>query len=488
MIKVSKLDEVWAYVDADRGTLREISDRFSFKVAGYQYMPKYRAGIWDGTIRVFDLKTQKIHIGLLQELERFAQENDYEINLDPKFNTKRNLSWEDFLKFVKSLKVPFEPRDYQLKAAYDAIVERRAGFLSPTSSGKSLIIYIITRFMLAMEREVLIIVPTTQLVSQMASDFAEYNNGTPLDVHGIMGGVDKTVEKPVTVSTWQSIYKLQPGWFARFDCVIGDEAHLFKAASLVTTLEKCSSTGDRFAFTGTLDGSLANKMQIEGLFGPFRRVVTTEKLMQDGHISELNIRAMVLRYPQEDCKLVKAAKDYHAETNFINSHAKRNKFIMNLVKNLDGNTLVLFKKIDTHGKILFKMIKEAVGDSALVYFISGATATEDREFIRKLIDNNKDGKRIIIVGSSGTMSTGTNMKKLYHVVFASGGKSRITTLQSIGRGLRLDGVTNKVTLWDIVDDFRVGKQWMNFALKHFQERVKMYDSERFKYKIYNHKL
>jgi superfamily II DNA or RNA helicase len=185
---------------------------------------------------------------------------------------------------------------------------------------------------------------------------------------------------------------------------------------------------------------------------------------------------------------VKAAKDYHAETNFINSHAKRNKFIMNLVKNLDGNTLVLFKKIDTHGKILFKMIKEAVGDSALVYFISGATATEDREFIRKLIDNNKDGKRIIIVGSSGTMSTGTNMKKLYHVVFASGGKSRITTLQSIGRGLRLDGVTNKVTLWDIVDDFRVGKQWMNFALKHFQERVKMYDSERFKYKIYNHKL
>jgi superfamily II DNA or RNA helicase len=136
--------------------------------------------------------------------------------------------------------------------------------------------------------------------------------------------------------------------------------------------------------------------------------------------------------------------------------------------------------------VIYNLLKNAVDENTEVYFIAGKTDTEDRETIRKLVDSKTD-KRIIIVGSLGTMSTGTSMNKLYHVVFVSPSKSRVTTLQSIGRGLRLDGITNEVTLWDIVDDFRIGK-YVNFALKHFLERVKMYDSESFSYKIYNHNL
>ncbi len=340
--------------------------------------------------------------------------------------------------------------------------------------------------MMAQGKNTLIIVPTTQLVSQMESDFIEYNNGIDLSIHGIMAGVDKKVQKSITVSTWQSIVNLDRSWFDRFDCVIGDEAHLYKAASLQKILGNCTQTPDRFAFTGTLSDSLTDKMQITGLFGPFQVVTTTEKLMADGHIAKLSIKAMVLKYNKEDCKLIRSSKSYQDEISFINSHEKRNKFLIDLVKNLKGNTLVLFKRVETHGVIIYNLLKEAVGDDTEVYFIAGKTATEDREAIRKLVDSRKD-KRIIIVGSSGTMSTGTSMNNLFHVVFGTPSKSRVATLQSIGRGLRLDGVTNEVTLWDIVDDLRIGA-YVNFALKHFLERVKMYDSESFKYKIINHEI
>jgi superfamily II DNA or RNA helicase len=486
-IRVTKADEAFLKIEADRGILQEISDRFTFFVPGYKFMPKFRAGVWDGKVRQFDVRKQLLPAGLIDDLRDFAKDEDYAVTMSPGVENKRQVTREEFDRFVARLKLPMEPREYQLEAALDAINSRRAGFLSPTSSGKSLIIYIVTRFMLAIEKDVMVIVPTLQLVHQMDSDFTDYNNGRPLDVHKIMGGVDKSVSKRVTVTTWQSVVKQPRSWFDRFGCVIGDEAHLFKAQSLVTILSNCAAAGDRFAFTGTLDGSLTSKVQIEGLFGRFRKVTTTEKLMRDGHVAELTIKAVVLKYPKEDAKLLRDSRKYNDEVNFLNSHAKRNEFIVNLVKNIKGNTLVLFKRVETHGEPLFRAVRDAVGDEAEVYFIAGKTDAEDRERVRRLIDESKSGKRIIIVGSSGTVSTGTNMKKLYNLVFVSASKSRVNTLQSLGRGLRLDGVTNKITLYDIVDDLRVGT-YVNFALKHFMERVKMYDAEKFNYKTVSYEL
>lgn len=488
MIKLTKVNECFMKIEGDRGPLYEIYERFSFFVPGYKFMPKYKSGFWDGKVKLFNLKTRLFYIGLLEDLIEWAETEDYELEIDDALLNQREMTADHLEKFIKYLKIPESktPRDYQKTAILDAINNRRGGFLSPTSSGKSLIIYIITRFMMSTGKHILIIVPTTNLVAQMASDFIEYNNGNELPIHSIMAGVDKTIKKEITISTWQSLIKMPVEWFDRFSCVIGDEAHLYKAASLVKILESCRNSTDRFAFTGTLSDSLTDKMQITGLFGRFKQVTTTEKLMKDGHISNLNINGIILKYPKEDCKLVRANKQYQDEIKFINSHEKRNKFIIKLLNNIKGNTLVLFKRVDTHGVLIYNMLKEAVDENTEVYFIAGNTSTEDRENIRKLVDKKTD-KRIIIVGSMGTMSTGTSMNKIYHVVFVSASKSRIATLQSIGRGLRLDGVTNSVTLWDIVDDFRIGV-YVNFALKHFLQRVKMYDSEKFKYKLINHDL
>ena len=121
----------------------------------------------------------------------------------------------------------------QIDAFVHAVRERRALMLSPTASGKSFIIYLLVRYY---AKRTLILVPTTSLVSQLSSDFADYGFDSDAFVHRVYAGQDKGSTKPITISTWQSLYKLPKEFFNQFDVIIGDEAHLFKAKSLTSIL------------------------------------------------------------------------------------------------------------------------------------------------------------------------------------------------------------------------------------------------------------
>jgi superfamily II DNA or RNA helicase len=169
---------------------------------------------------------------------------------------------------------------------------------------------------------------------------------------------------------------------------------------------------------------------------------------------------------------------------FIVSHEKRNNFICNLALKSEGNTLVLFQFVNKHGKILHKMISDKAHDKRKVFFVSGATETEDRESIRKITETESDA---IIVASFGTFSTGINIPSLENVIFASPSKSKIRNLQSIGRGLRLKNGKTECNLYDLSDDLS-WKSWKNHTLNHFAERLKTYSEEKFNYKIVEVKL
>ena len=158
---------------------------------------------------------------------------------------------ESVATFVRSLRLPYRIRDYQLRGLYQAIKYNRKLLLSPTGSGKSLIIYTLVRWHRLKKREILIIVPTISLVSQLENDFKEYGWNVR-DVHKIMGGEEKYVDHPVVISTWQSIYKEPKRFFERFDVIIGDEAHQYKAKSLTGILTKCHDAKYRVGLTGTL--------------------------------------------------------------------------------------------------------------------------------------------------------------------------------------------------------------------------------------------
>jgi len=491
-LTVIKCNEVYAQIEGERHLLKELSEYFTFFVPGYQFTPAFRNRLWDGKIRLFDLRQNRIFIGLLAYVETFAKERDYEIVYeDPRADLTDEYSLYLGNKFVEELNLhsngkQIGVRDYQLHAFAHTMRHRRALLLSPTASGKSLIIYLlVTQLIRYQNLKGLIIVPTTSLVEQLYSDFVDYSSQNDFDVdknvHRIYQGKEKTSDKNLTISTWQSLYKMPEEYFHQFDYVIGDEAHLFKAQSLTSILTACVNAKYRVGLTGTLDGTKTHKLVLEGLFGPVEKVTTTKELMENKQIADFEIKCLILKHIDEVCAEVKKKGTYQDEIRHIISSEARNKFIKNLALSLDKNTLVLYQLVDKHGKILYDMIRnsENIGDRK-VFFIDGDVKVDAREMIRKIMETEKDA---IVVASFGTTSTGINIRNLHNIIFTSPSKSRIRNLQSIGRGLRnADGKT-KAVLYDIADDLRVGKH-MNYTLKHFVERIRIYNDESFSYKIY----
>jgi superfamily II DNA or RNA helicase len=474
-IIVQKHDEVHVKVLCDAGTAYEIQDYFTFLVPGYQFMPAYRNKMWDGKIRLYNVYTKTLYMGLLEYLVKFASERDYEVEFDG-IEQADEFSLFEAKEFAETLGLPFEPRDYQYKAFVHSVRNRRGLLLSPTASGKSLIIYLLVRWFNA---KTLVIVPTTSLVHQLASDFKDYGWNSEDTCHKVMAGVDKVSDKQVIISTWQSVYKLNKEYFDQFDVVIGDEAHLFKAKSLMTLLEKMTDCKYRYGLTGTLDGTQTHKLVLEGLFGPVKKVTTTKELMDNKQLADFRIKALALNYSDAERQEVTKMK-YQQEMDFLVRHEKRNRFIRNLTISQEGNTLLLFQYVEKHGRVLFDDINNRVGDKRKVFFIHGGTDAEDREEIRKITEQSEDA---IIIASFGTFSTGVNIRNLHNIIFASPSKSRIRNLQSIGRGLRLSENKKVATLYDIVDDLK-WKSRKNFTLEHFLERMKTYNEEKFKVKLY----
>ena len=488
---ISKKDEVYAKVTCEKHHAQELSEFFTFFVPGYQFTPAFRNRLWDGKIRLFDLRSNSIYLGLIPYLRKFCEERQYDLEFD---ETGADLT-DDYPvyhgeKFVADLKLQsagkdIEIRDYQLDAFIQGMRHKRQLLLSPTASGKSLIIYLFVRqFIQYQNLRGLIIVPTTSLVEQLYSDFADYSNAngwnTEENVHRVYQGRDKQSDKNVVISTWQSLYNLPKEYFEQYDYIIGDEAHLFKAQSLTKIMTSLINTKYRIGLTGTLDGTKTHKLVLEGLFGPVRKVTTTKELIDKGQLSDFEIKCLVLKHDDDISKLMKDKK-YQEEIEYLIFNSARNKFIRNLALSLKGNSLILYQFVDKHGQILYNMISEAekIGDRK-VFFIHGGVDTDDREEIRKITEKENDA---IIVASYGTFSTGINIKNLHNVVFASPSKSRVRNLQSIGRGLRVSETKQRAVLYDIADDLRTGKH-VNFTLRHFMERVKIYNDERFSYKLY----
>ena len=483
-LSANYLNDVYMRVNADAGISQELADFFTFKVPGYQFMPAYRNKMWDGNIRLYNRRNNTLYAGLIDYVKEFAETRDYDITIDPDLEIEDSFSVKDANDFIKELNPVHKPRDYQLQAFVKCVRSKRKLVLSPTASGKSFIIYLLTKWY---QSPTLIIVPTISLVHQMKGDFVDY--GCPEDqIYTIQGGVDKQTDSNIVISTWQSIHKLPKTWFDRFDIVIGDEAHLYKAKSLTGILEKMPNTPFRFGFTGTLDGTHTHKLVLEGLFGSVHQVITTKELIEQKHLAEFKIKALILKYTDATRSDMKK-KTYNEEIDFLMQCPERNNFIKNLALSLNGNTLILYHQVDKHGKLLYNLIKQKVDEGRKVFFVHGGVDGQEREQIRAITEEEQDA---IIVASYGTFSTGINIRRLHNVVFASPTKSRIRTLQSIGRGLRKGGedkakgleAKQQATLFDIADDL-TWKTRVNYTLKHFLERMKYYTGEKFPYKVHN---
>ena len=474
IINISKKDEVYIKIDSEASTAQEICDHFTFMVPGYTYMPAYRNRVWDGKIRLFNVHNRLLYGGLLEHLCKFLYTRNFKVKFESDFKHENVELTEEY---IKSLRLPVQPRDYQLLAVNHALTNHRALLLSPTASGKSLIIYILVRYL---NLKTLILVPTTSLVSQMYNEFREYGWDVANNCHTVIAGRDKGSKLPVIISTWQSIYKMNQKYFEQYELVIGDEAHGFKSKSLTSIMTKCVNAKYRIGTTGTLDGTQTHKLVLEGLFGKVFKVTSTKKLIDSKHLSPFTIKAILLRHPDSICHDLRKIS-YQEELEYLITSEARNNFIKNLVLDLKTNTLLLFRFVEKHGQLLYDMIKGESNDRK-IFFVYGGVDSDTRERIRHIVESESNA---IIVASYGVFSVGINIRNLHNIIFASPSKSRIRNLQSIGRGLRKSKNKDIATLYDIADDLSYGSHH-NYTLDHFEERLKIYKEENFsmaKYKV-----
>jgi len=477
---ISKKNEVHLHIESDIHVYYELADYFTFEVPGAKFMPTYKSKYWDGKIRLFNIQNGQIYVGLLDKIIQFCKDHEYTYEFKKNeyyglpFEINPNISKEGVKDYVTSIS-KYKPRDYQVDGIYDALKYNRKLLISPTASGKSLMIYGIVRYFVERKQNTLIVVPTTSLVEQMYKDFEDYGWDVGSYCHKIYAGKERVTDAQVIITTWQSIYKLPRKYFDRFSVVVGDEAHQFKSKSLISIMTKLGNAKYRYGFTGTLDGTQTHKWVLEGLFGPSYKIIKTDELMKKGHVATLDINVLLLKHPPNKFET------FEDEIQYIITHNRRNNFIRNLALDLKGNTLILFARVEGHGEPLFNLINNNSIISRHVFFVHGGVATEDRERVREITESENNA---IIVASYGTFSTGINIKNLHNIIFASPSKSRIRNLQSIGRVLRKGSNKTKATLYDIADDISY-KSRRNYTLNHLIERIKVYNEENFNYDIVN---
>lgn len=490
IVRIEKFNEVYMKVIADPGLRQELMSYFSFRPPGYQFVPSYKNRIWDGYIRLYNPMNPILYVGLLEYVKKFCEDRDYQIVIPDEMLPKDSDVIPDSYveELAEQIGAKLKPRDYQIQYVLNSLRNDRSLSLSPTSSGKSFIIYLIQQhYYTSFGHRTLIIVPTISLVHQMAGDFIDYGCDPSL-IYKIQGGVDKTTKSPIVISTWQSLVRQPKEWFDQFRVVLGDEAHLFQAKSLTTIMEKLTDAPYRHGFTGTISSeSKVHKLVLEGVFGPVTRFVTTKQLMDEGTVADFKIKALVLSYNNEvkgkfskEIKKIDTKKRYAAERSFLFNNEKRNMFIRNLVWSLDGqNNLILFDQVEKHGKILEPLLRK---EGRVLHFIHGGVSGEDRERVRHIVENDPEKKHDILA-SFGTFSTGVSIKRIDNAIFASAYKGEIKTLQSIGRTLRKGNGSDDATLYDITDDLSHGS-YTNYTLQHFRKRIEIYANEQFPFRIY----
>jgi superfamily II DNA or RNA helicase len=494
-IHVLKANESTSFIQCDQGILYELSEQLKFRVPGYQFMPSYQNRMWDGYIRLIDRRSSTFPSGLIVNVHNLAQDLGYEISFSDGALPGIDVPKKEIEDYVRDLLNPeLEERQYQFDTIAHAINEQIALLLSPTSSGKSFIFYAILRYLLEHDyvSKVLIVVPQTHLVDQLANDFADYSKHLEWDaeehVHKIYAGKDKDTDKQIVISTWQSIHRKSKKWFAQFDGWICDEAHLATGTSLQKVSDKLVNAKYRIGATGSLNGEKVHEFVLIGSFGPVYNIVDTRELIDDGYLTDINIDCITLNYPDEIKKAFwkvmrsvgNSKKKYQKEIEFITENKKRNKFLTNLAKSRKGNTLMLFNRVKKHSKPFYEALKEACPDHE-VLFIDGTCKPEEKQLIKEITEKQDN---VIIVASYQIFSTGVNIKNLHNIIFAAPMKGKIKIIQSIGRLLRKHESKVIATVYDVVDDLRWGKSYRNYGILHFFKRVEIYSNEKFRYKLH----
>lgn len=507
MLKMHKLDNSRAYLEYDEfEEVAALNGALSYYVPGYRFMPLFKSGSWDGKIYLLDLTAKTFPIGLAKHVYDSAKEMGIQCQIDSEVAQcfyDKTFNEQDFDEFLDSTRFfskgqEIFPRDDQIEATKRALKMKRCINLCPTSFGKSLSITIECLYLVKRGLRCLIVVPTKGLVDQFANDILDYatNDSGGVEpwmpvLQTIYGGKDKELaeDTQICISTWQSlqnIVKTDRKFMNRFDCICLDECHKGAATVLQKLMMSARDVAYRTGWTGTLANESVNEMLIKGLFGEPRQIITTTQLMDRNIVARLKISIVKFRYPADWGKRFKFL-DYPNQCKWFDELPERNEAVAKLALSQKHSGLVLYRKI-AHGEAIFEKIRELEPDRTVYLVHSGHFQRNDEKYksfeeLKPMLEKEENS---ILVANYQLVGTGVSVKNLHYVMFAASIKSYITTIQSIGRGLRVSDTKRNVELIDIVDDMSYKARVniiQNYAMRHFEERFRIYNENGFEYSM-----
>lgn len=499
-LKVKKRNESYVSLYGDSVALQVIYDYFSFKPQNYQFTPAYRQKRWDGVYHLYDIHKNLFPLGLVFKLDTFCKMQNINITYEDFGCSGIKVDKETIENYTQNnLKMSIKLRDYQLDGVETALREQHCILLSPTGTGKSAMIYTILRMILKYNNKfkILIIVPTVGLVEQMVGDFEEYSANENIDIakkcQKIYEGSKKDVEKQIVISTYQSLQNVNADYFRQFSALLVDECHTgsVKGNVINRIVTNCINAVYKIGFSGTLQDTKMNIYSLNGLYGKVYQLTQTRKEIDRGNLTNIKIYQIYLHYSDSDAveffnKRNKAKQMlainsempktilYQKEIEYVNEKDYKRNFICAICRKQKMNTLILFKRNSQFGYKLYDKMKLEFPDRN-VFLITGSTEIEDRDNVRKICENNNNA---IIIASYKIFSTGVNIKNLHNIIFGESIASKITTLQSIGRTLRLHESKKQSQLFDIVDYISYDDE-INMMVNHAFKRLDIYKNEKF---------
>ena len=426
---------------------------------------------------------------LFFEITRFLLQNDYckqdQIRASKEFLEAIIPGPTTYQKGVHYTNQPYnnlslELRDYQKAVVTRCLDTGRGVVVLATAGGKTLIMASLLSNFFYMKNnfKCLLIVPDLGLVEQTFSDFTSYN--VPFSIRKWTGSNplegDKGCAANVIIANLGILQseKSNLDWIEDIDMLVFDEIHKARRGNQVNKIIKKMKTNIRFGFTGTMPEEKLDQWNIIGKIGPIIYEKNSYQLRNEKYISNVNANILEMNYnskPPAITELSNPAERYKAELEFLFTNTFRNNTIAALCNNAPNNVLILVDFI-RHGEELQQVLTSTCNRKK-VFFIRGEVEVKDREQVRDLMEKSND---VVCVAISKIFSTGVNIKNLHFIVFAGGGKAKVRTIQSIGRGLRLHTSKEKLYIIDIADQFTYGK-------RHQLKRQSLYEQEQIPYQI-----
>jgi superfamily II DNA or RNA helicase len=490
-LRVTENGKYLRLYEASEVELEQIEYSLKKRIRGFFYNPLVKKKLWDGYISFY--KDGYIPIGLWNELFKLGETFNFKVEIegldriiDSSFDEKRFRKWcEDHF----SDNPKYKARDYQIDAAIAIIKNRLTTSEIATSSGKTLITFLVYGYLkyIGQLNKMMVIVPNTTLVMQLNDDFAEYNNDKlDMKIRMVYGGTkDNDPSCDLICGTFHSLVRKNIEYFRGIDVICVDEAHQAKTTSIKSVLDKCKESRVRFGLSGTMtvDNS-ADYFTITAYLGPMVNTISPKFLFKEGYATPIKVKVIKLNYQNEEIreKLYELRKSkaqldgsqlLALEKKMVVQHKGRFKFVVDLISKTSKNSLVLFSNIkDQYGKNIYNALRE--GSDKVCYYVDGGVSKEHREYYKKDMEN---GENKVLIASFTTFSTGISIKNIHNIFFIESYRSEIIVKQSIGRGMRLLDGKESVNIIDVVDDLswkRGEKVNDNYLLKHGKARLEFY--------------